>query len=140
MNKILILPMLFLALFAKAQNGEKRSEDTFAISKTTVHIVSEYLPGQLIKYKFTVNGQKFILKNGRCMEYEATGDSVIIDINHKPIFKAQYPINLHTAAKEHLYVFIKWGHQVGKSILGHVAALEICESCYVLLLKGCRNK
>jgi hypothetical protein len=140
MNKILFLPMLLVALFAKAQNGEKRIEDSFATGKTTVHIVSEYLPGQLIKYKFTVNGQKFVLKNGRCMEYEVTGDSVIIDIDHKPVFKAQYPINLHVPAKEHLYVFIKWGHQVGKSILGHLAALEICESCYEQLVKGCRNK
>jgi hypothetical protein len=107
-------------------------------SKTNIHIFTNanYYKG---KYKFTINEQAFTLKAGHCLEYIATGDSVKVDITNKPLLKAQYPINLHVLAREDLYLYITWGEQVGKSVLGHKAVKEICKECYEELSKFCKN-
>ena len=138
MKKTLLLHLLLAALFVKAQSNESKEIPSATVTKSRVHIVTSFIPGKNKKLKFSINGETFILKDGHCMDYTAKGDSVIIEILHKPLLKAQYPINLHVAARDDIYVFIKLGHPVGKSILGHRAALEVCEACYVEMKKDCR--
>ena len=123
-----LIAIVSLFVIADAAHGQK----------TSIHIVTirNYYKG---KYKFTINGEAFTLKAGNCMEYTASGDSVKVEITNKSLLKAQYPINLYIPAKEELYLFITWGEQVGKSLLGHKAVKEICKECYQELSKACKN-
>lgn len=129
-NKFFKLIVVIVSLFviADAAHGQK----------TSIHIVTNrnYYKG---KYKFTINGEAFTLKAGKCVEHTASGDSIKVEITNKALLKAQYPINLYIAAKEELYLYITWSEQVGKSILGHKAVKEICKECYQQLSKACKN-
>lgn len=90
------------------------------------------------KYKFTINGEAFTLKPGRCMEYTVTGDSVIIEITNKPPLISQAPVNLHEAAKEDLYLYLNSGEPMDKFPYTTMAVKEVCKECYEKLSKKCK--
>lgn len=120
------------------QNTSQLYPDTQLLPQSRLHILSDrgYIRG---KYQFTINGVAFTLKPGHCMEYTASGDSVKVEITNKNMYKKQYPINLYTAAKDDLHLFITWRQEVPKSIIVHKAVKEICKECYLKLAKSCKN-
>ena len=92
---------------------------------------------QFEKFNFNLNGIKYKLKDGQCLDLTLNTDSIHVQIFDKVMFRDKVVFDQHFAATDEVYLFIFLTFE-GAFKGGKLVAEVICEECYKELKAKCK--
>lgn len=105
---------------------------------SNVHIVTKKRNlSQFEKFHFNVNGIKYKLNDGQCLDLTINSDSIHVEIFDKVMFRDKVVFDKEIPATDEVYLFIYLTFE-GAFKGGKLVAEVICEDCYKELKAKCK--